>query len=155
LECRSAREHTGTPFWSEVKGVFRELQGNKCAYCERVLPSGEVGVYEHDVEHFRPKGGIQPWPVPIALSTAGIVCSRPPDDNKGYYLLAYHPQNYAVSCKTCNEGIKKSYFPIARVYELTGEDPQLLLQHELPLLIFPLGDFDDDPETIIAKRSRS
>ena len=68
---------------------------------------------------------------------------------KGYYLLAYHPRNYLASCKTCNSKLKRDYFPIAGRRNTRGGDP-LRLVSEKPLLPYPLGDTDDDPETIIA-----
>lgn len=137
--------------WSEVKSVYMELQGHgKCAYCERKLEAIALGRREQDVEHFRPKGDIGRWNVPEALQAKDIQVTPPPDPTEGYYLLAYHPLNYAASCKPCNSGLKGDRFPIAGSYSAGGEDPVALLQTEQPYLIYPIGDFDTPPEDLIA-----
>jgi hypothetical protein len=41
---------------------MRQLQHNKCAYCERDLLTETYAGGEHDVEHYRPKGACNPWP---------------------------------------------------------------------------------------------
>ncbi len=135
--------------WSEVKPVYMRLQGDsKCAFCERQLESDTHGKGEQDVEHFRPKGNVKPWPVPKELAAAGVKVSRPPS-GKGYHLLAYHPLNYSAACGPCNQVLKRDYFPIAGTYDLAGEDPSKL-REEKPLLIYPLGRIDSDPESLIS-----
>jgi len=135
--------------WSEVKPVYMVLQGgSKCAYCERKLESVELGRGEQDVEHFRPKGNVRAWALPQGLKDQGIETTPVPDADSGYCLLPYHPFNYAASCKPCNSNLKGDRFPIAGDYDLTGDDPAALLQ-EQPYLIYPIGDFDDDPEDLI------
>jgi hypothetical protein len=135
--------------WGEVKSVYMRLQGGeKCAYCERKLESVELGKVEQDVEHFRPKGRVLEWVLPKALRDQGVVATAAPDDEHGYYLLPYHPFNYTAACKPCNSALKKNHFPIAGKYELAGDDPALLVR-ERPLLICPVGDFDDAPEDLI------
>lgn len=136
--------------WSEVKPVYMRLQGNcKCVYCERKLESTDYGKGEQDVEHFRPKGRVKDWRVPKALKDAGVTFTKVPKGAKGYHLLPYHPFNYSASCKPCNSALKKDYFPIGGAYDCNGEDPKDLLK-EAPLLIYPIGDFDDDPEDLIS-----
>jgi hypothetical protein len=136
--------------WSEVKPVYMRLQGScKCAYCERKLESTDYGKGEQDVEHFRPKGGVKAWRMPKALKESGITPTKVPKDFKGYYLLPYHPFNYSASCKPCNSALKKDYFPIAGTYDCEGESPQNLLKED-PFLIYPIGDFDDNPEDLIS-----
>ncbi len=64
----------------------------------------------------------------------------------GYYWLAYEPLNYCTSCKTCNEDLKKTLFPIQGA---TGQAPNrvsTLNRKEKPLLLYPLSDIDNDPE---------
>ena len=135
--------------WSEVKVVYMRLQGNcKCAYCERKLEAIDLGKIEQDVEHFRPKGSVKGWKAPKALANQGIVFTATPPPGKGYYLLPYHPFNYAAACKPCNSSLKKDFFPIAGKYDLQGDDP-VKLKKEKPLLICPVGDFDDAPEDLI------
>ena len=135
--------------WSDVKRVYMRLQGDcKCAYCERKLESVPYGVIEQDVEHFRPKKSVRAFEVPQWLKDQGIEPTRAPSESHGYYLLPYHPFNYAATCKPCNTALKRGYFPIAGDYDLTGEDPAALLD-EKPYLIYPLGDFDEPPERLI------
>jgi hypothetical protein len=135
--------------WSEVKAVYMRLQGeSKCAYCERKLERVDFGRVEQDVEHFRPKGNVRDWKLPQSLKNEGVRTTKVPAKNHGYYLLPYHPFNYSTTCKPCNSALKKDYFPIAGQYDLTGEDPAKLAR-EKPLLISPIGDFDDAAEQLI------
>jgi len=130
--------------WSEVKKVYMDLQGDsKCVFCERKLESVKNGLIEQDVEHFRPKKKVKKWKHPIGDTT-----TIPPRKNKGYYLLAYHPFNYAASCKVCNSTLKSSIFPIKGTYNFTLSDPSKA-QTEEALLIYPIGDFDEKPEDLI------
>jgi hypothetical protein len=69
---------------------------------------------------------------------------------KGYRFLAYHPLNYASSCKVCNERLKGCFFPVAGKHDYKGVKPPALQKREQPYLIYPLGDFDNDPEDIIS-----
>lgn len=136
--------------WREVKSVFMEIQGDgKCCFCERKLESGELGRYELDIEHFRPKGKIKAWPVPQFLRKTKISFTPPPTAGHGYYLLPYHLLNYTVACKPCNSGLKKSYFPIGGTYDLNGDDPRQM-RAEQPWLLYPIGHVDVDPEEVIS-----
>ena len=138
-----------SPIWSEVKPVFMEVQGDaKCCFCERQFERGNLGRYELDIEHYRPKGNVKEWKCPPDLVQAGVSMTAPPGSGKGYYLLAYHLLNYAVACKACNSGLKKDCFPIAGKYNLDGDDPAKLTGEE-PWLLYPLGHLDVDPEAII------
>ena len=65
-----------------VKAALEELFHSKCAYCEQ---SG-VGIFDWDVEHFRPKGR-------VAEDAA----------HPGYFWLAYTWDNLYPSCPTCNQ----------------------------------------------------
>ena len=125
------------------------LQGDcKCAFCERKLESVERGKGEQAVEHFRPKGLVKHWELPVGDAAPTIQLSKVDDTNKGYFLLAYHLFNYTASCIPCNSALKGNYFPIAGNYNLQGDDPLGLID-EKAYLIYPLGDFDDDPEELI------
>jgi hypothetical protein len=121
--------------------------GSKCAFCERKLESLAFGKGEQAVEHFRPKGAIKAWPVPGDLTAKGVKASNPPS-KKGYHLLAYDVFNYSAACNPCNSALKRNYFPIAGKYAINGETPEKLVG-ERPFLIYPLGDFDDEPEALI------
>lgn len=146
---KAGKYEESTSIWSEVKPVYMELQGNsKCAFCERKLESIDFGKGEQAVEHFRPKGNLKPWPVPAVLNEAGVRTASMPEKKGGYYRLAYDLFNYSAACIPCNSALKRDYFPVAGHYRLDGVSPEDLLD-ELPLLIYPIGDFDTDPEELI------
>jgi hypothetical protein len=79
---------------------------------------------------------------------AGVSVTKPKANNSGYYLLPYNLDNYSSSCKTCNTRYKLDRFPVAGKYKMTGSDPRALLS-EKPLLIYPVGNWDIDPESVI------
>lgn len=132
--------------WSEVKVVYMRLQKGKCAYCEREMASEDYGKGEQDVEHYRPKGNVKAWKPSKEMK--GLPMTPPPKADKGYYLLPYHPFNYAAACKPCNSALKSDRFPIAGTYRLDRDDARPLAD-EQPYLIYPLGDLDQDPEQLI------
>jgi hypothetical protein len=135
--------------WSEVKPVYMKLQGDsKCAFCERKLESVDLGKGEQAVEHFRPKRKLSSWRLPARLKKMGITLAVPPTRKDGYYLLAYDLFNYSAACIPCNSALKRDYFPISGTHELAGATPESLLK-EQPLLIYPIGDFDADPEKLV------
>ncbi len=142
----AGRYEESSPIWSEVKPVFMKLQHNKCAYCERSLPTGDHGGgIEHDLEHFRPKSSGAVWPGGNGFSFATGTASP-----LGYFWLAYHLQNYAASCKKCNSPLKKNYFPVPSARGTVSTDPPTLNANEKQFLVQPIGDIDDDPRDIIA-----
>ncbi|MCA9701486.1 MAG: hypothetical protein KC431_28460, partial [Myxococcales bacterium] len=131
------------PSWSEVKPLFVRLQHDKCCYCERQLEADEDGRGpEHDVEHCRPKRPVKPWPdAPEGVHDGA---------SAGYYMLAYSLHNYCAACKTCNSKYKGSYFPIAgQRGRSNAVDPHKLDTRERPLLPYPIGDRDVDPEVLL------
>src|SRR5262249_17336441 len=118
--------------WGRVKPVYRTLQFNKCAYCEREMPASvadtdfDPGSREHDVEHFRPKGRVRKWPTPKLIKAMDLDFGNLPlgaESKKGYYLLAYQLFNYATACATCNQSLKSDYFPIAGTRDFASDDP--------------------------------
>jgi hypothetical protein len=137
--------------WSEIKPVYVHLQRGKCAFCERLLGEDEVAAYESDVEHFRPKKGVTPWPpaTPIGRTPYPADLPATPGKGAGYRKLPYHELNYMVACKTCNTRCKANFFPVAGKHRFTAADPLDLRAKEQPYLICPLGGLDDDPETLI------
>lgn len=142
---RAGRYDEASGIWSEVKKVYMRLQHDKCGYCERQLASEDFGgAIEHDVEHYRPKNGVRRWP----SEDVSYEFSTGEEFQEGYYLLAYHPFNYATACKKCNSPLKASYFPIAGPRGPQSDDPTAL-REEAPFLIYPLGELDDDPEEVL------
>lgn len=148
----------GKPGWSEIKGVFIELQHQKCGYCEKLMPSPLRrpdaphrtwgGRREYDVEHFRPKGSAKAWPSP-GSGLPPYPFATGDAQRRGYPRLSHNPENYLASCKTCNADYKRDYFPIAgnRV-----SDSSSVPHHdstEKPLLVNPLSSHTPDPEELI------
>ena len=111
--------------WSDIKPIYMDLQSNKCMYCERQFASKEYGRIEHDLEHYRPKNP--------------------------YHWLAYDIENYGASCKICNSTLKSNDFPIDLPAN-RGRPTQpirKLNRQERPLLCYPIGRLDVDPEKLI------
>jgi hypothetical protein len=135
----SGRTRSLKPFWGEVKPLFLVRQFNKCVYCETQLERGEDALLQWDLEHFRPKSNVRRW-----TASHDPELDTGPDDPGGYYLLAYHLRNYAVSCKTCNSPFKSDYFPVAAA-RVAGRPHPAEYGEEKPYLIYPLGGGEGDP----------
>lgn len=77
-------------FYADISGPF----GGRCAYCERVIVSDQYG----DMEHYRPKGGVQDedWSV-VEREQGGEKVKHP-----GYRWLAYDWKNLLFACVSCN-----------------------------------------------------
>lgn len=138
--------------WSRIKQVFMDLQHFKCGFCERRLERSDYGKVEHDVEHFRPKKRIDAWPSTTARHTRSITWTHDtgPAQPGGFHGLSYERFNYLISCKTCNSALKRNNFPIAGTRGGPTDPIAALNARELPDLIYPIGDLDTDPETIIS-----
>ena len=108
------------PLWSELKDPLLDLFNDHCAYCEADFAHVAFG----DVEHYRPKGAVSE---PDAVG------------HKGYYWLAYQPDNYLPSCQLCNQKAKKNHFPISK-NSYRAYTPQDDLADEEPLLVNPYRD---------------
>lgn len=150
-EYAKAKKYTGgTEFWGDIKKVYIDLQHEKCAYCESKMAGADLASKVHEVEHYRPKSRVRRWP---AAAKKKIAAYEPPcecggESASGYYLLAYHPLNYAIACTRCNSTLKSDYFPVAGKRKISGSDPVQLLE-EKPLLVYPIGNLDDDPAKLI------
>jgi hypothetical protein len=148
---RVAGRYTKPPsdIWSDIKRVFMDVQGYKCGFCERRLERSDFGNVEHDVEHFRPKGMVEQWPFPSTPERAtGLNFPLgDPSPDLGYFLLPHQPENYLISCKTCNTAFKSNGFPVEGPRTLDMESPRNT--SERALLVYPIGSFDDDPQKLI------
>lgn len=135
------------PNWSDIKPVYLDIQGEKCAYCEKPLVAEDLGAT--DMEHYRPKSSVKAWPTRKIRRERKIDYSIPDhaSEDVGYYLLTHHLWNYVASCKKCNS-LKSNFFPTKEPLVLDNEDPRNN-NDEQPYLIYPLGDHDVDPETLI------
>lgn len=132
--------------WGDIKSAFIKLQNNKCAYCERQLGHNRRSRIEHDIEHFRPKSSVKLWP--IADSGRKYKFATGQASDKGYYLLPYNIFNYTTACKTCNSTLKANFFPVGGA-RINNTDDFTALKAEKPLLIYPIGDADADPESLL------
>ncbi len=162
LRASGAWQSSGN-IWGEVKQVYMRLQGHKCGFCERRLERSDYGSVEHDVEHFRPKGRVDGWPTTAiqrdrearVLATDGVTdvtaTASADADPGGYFLLAHDPENYLISCKTCNSILKRAWFPVAADRDPTCDDVRSL-RAEKPYLPYPVGLSDDDPEDLVTFR---
>ncbi len=107
-----------------VKTQLIADQHEKCCYCEAKLLHVGYG----DVEHYRPKNGFRQ-------------SAQSPLEKPGYYWLAYTWSNLLFSCKRCNAGHKRSYFPLANPAGRTrSHHDQPRLAQEQPLLLNPAND---------------
>lgn len=150
-EYKLAKKVThSTHLWSEIKEVLMKLQGNKCAFCERELEGVAYGKGSIDVEHFRPKNNIRKWKISKEYKALGIPITIPEKNVGGYYLLTYNLINYTIACGPCNQAIKSDIFPILGLYNTVMEDPITQSSNEEPLLIYPIGNIDQDCEELIA-----
>ncbi|MEE1963097.1 hypothetical protein V1387_10415 [Allomuricauda taeanensis] len=146
-EFRNAGSYSErSSIWSEIKPVYMDIQNYKCAFCEKRLSGEEIGTIEHDIEHFRPKKKITNWKIPKSLN--GVPITKAIRNQPGHHLLAYNPFNYTTSCKPCNSILKKNNFPIEGQYDVTQASVISLIRYELPYLLYPLGNFDKNPEDL-------
>ena len=135
--------------WSDIKRIYVELQYRKCAYCEKQLEGPRYGLIEHDVEHFRPKSSVAAWPLGERAAKLKYRFATGGKSERGYYLLSYHLLNYCTACKSCNTPLKSNHFPVSRKRGPMDADAPEQLSGEGPLLIYPIGDIDSDPEDLI------
>lgn len=101
--------------WTEpdVRGALCAMQGWVCAYCQCEIDPRDGG----DVDHFRPKGG--EW--------------------GGYWWLVYRFDNYFLSCRRCNEHLKRELFPVRDGRRAGGPDDDIeSCEHRL--LVDPVRD---------------
>jgi uncharacterized protein with PIN domain len=143
----AGKKKTLAPFWSEVKPVYMRRQYNKCIYCETKLEGQEDAYVQWDLEHFRPKSAVRKWP--SKKSAYRYDFDTGDASAVGYYMLAYHPYNYAAACKTCNSPFKSDYFPVASA-RLVGKPHPSDYASEEAFLVYPLDSVDEDPEDLIS-----
>ena len=147
---QAAQGYTGgTEFWGDIKDVYIDLQHEKCAYCETWLQGKAHASKVHEVEHFRPKSSVKPWPNRKKQAwrdfPAGITTGAGHD--KGYYALAYNPFNYAIACTRCNSSLKSNHFPVRGQRQIDTVDPSAASEDHL--LVYPISTIDDDPRALI------
>ncbi len=109
-----------------VKKKLKTIQSKKCCFCEAKVPHIAHG----DVEHFRPKGGVQ--------MTNQAQLTKP-----GYYWLAYDFSNLFYSCQICNQTHKKNFFPLLNENKRAKSHHDDHLQEE-SLILNPSLDAPDE-----------
>jgi hypothetical protein len=124
----------------------------KCAYCETYIPD----YFHGDIDHFRPKAGVTDEnDKPIVLKNNQgenlIDDYGQPKFHPGYYWLAYDWCNLLPSCSVCNQPAKIGDKKIGKHnrFPVDGQHAQCEdeINNEMPLLINPLSDNeDDDPD---------
>ena len=108
---------------NDLRENLAKISHYKCWYCETHLTRDDL-----IVDHYRPKGRV----------------FEEPEDNEGYWWLAFRRSNFRLSCKYCNElrddkvggtrGGKATHFPLlegsvratADHRDLSGEYPVIL-----------------------------
>lgn len=109
----------------DVRLKIWEDQDKKCCYCERERDAKR----EADIEHFRPR----------------VEVHGEPPGSLGYWWLAYSWSNLLFSCKGCNQGYKKTHFPLLDG-GVRAKVPSDSLKDEEPVLINPS---QEDPEDFL------
>jgi uncharacterized protein (TIGR02646 family) len=114
---------------NSVKESLKEMQNEKCCFCESQITHIAYG----DVEHFRPKAA---W-----KQEDNDPLTRP-----GYYWLAYDWPNLLLCCQLCNQRHKANLFPLVdpsqRAHvaaDVTNEEPVFINpsnENPEPLLAF-------------------
>lgn len=142
-EGRQLRTKEDFPnLWGEFKEHFSRAQKGKCGFCER-----DARTHSGDVEHYRPKNGLEELPEDPGERGAEdelsglLVKSRRLRwlFDGGYWWLAYEWRNYLLSCARCNRVWKRCLFPIAeRPRSKAPSEGDV----ETPLLLNPFGPED-------------
>lgn len=148
-QARQDKRFDGPGIWSDVKRVYMVAQQHKCAYCERPMADSQHANIEYDVEHFRPRSRVTPWPDERTAKRLRIRYKVRGGAVRGYPHLAHDPLNYAVACKVCNSPLKADHFPIEGRAPSTLEDIATLDAKEKPLLISPIAPRGPAPEELI------
>ena len=107
---------------TEVRDLLKELQHNKCCYCESKTSPGRI-------DHYRPKGAVRQ-----SEESARV---RP-----GYYWLAYGWDNLVLACEDCNRK-KSDLFPLEDT-ERRARNHLDRLDLEAPLLLNPYVEMNPD-----------
>lgn len=105
---------------ADVRAALWKAQQHKCCYCEK-----DIELTYEDVEHYRPKAEADRQP--------GCTATH------GYWWMAFTWENLLYACPQCNEGKKRTKFPLAAgsVALLAEQAPP---GQEVPLLIDPADE---------------
>jgi len=115
--------------WTKFIPIHKDISKERCPICEQKLD--EIGERHtgSSIDHFRPKRNEK----------------NDKQKENVYAFLECEESNYILMCKGCNDGYKKSYFPLdthfvaTKLSELSSEKPLLLnVREEDPLEYFEL-----------------
>lgn len=104
----------------------------KCAWCEQHCEWRR----QLDVEHYRPKAAVTRWE-----GSPPLVSDVPPEQvpvSGGYWWLAFDWNNYSLACGPCNQGWKRSLFPVRGTRATYSQGMEA---HEVALLLDPMSSF--------------
>lgn len=145
---KAGRYSEKSTIWGAARTAYMRAQKFKCIFCERQFENELYGKIEFDVEHFRPKSSVVPWPDATRHPRLAYRFPTGAASETGYYWLAYNLENYAASCAVCNSVLKSNYFPVAKSRG-SAPSPIAALAAEDPFLCYPLGTGDADPEQLV------
>ena len=106
--------------------------------CHAVHAGAEISVGRHEDDVAGPEGAERGDGIDFGLGTAA---------DPGYFLLAHHPENYLISCKTCNTALKGNGFPVDGSRDNAMTSPRRTTERHF--LVYPLGMVDEDPQRLI------
>ena len=115
--------------WAKFIPIHKEISRGRCPICEQKLD--EIGERHtgSSIDHFRPKKNE----------------ANDKQSKDAYAFLECEESNYILMCKGCNDGYKKSFFPLdtdfvaTKLSELNDEKPLLInVREEDPLDYFEL-----------------
>ena len=115
--------------WTKFIPIHKDISKGRCPICEQKLDEKNERHTGSSIDHFRPK-----------RNEANSKQSK-----DVYAFLECEESNYILMCKGCNDGYKKSFFPLDTDFvatthsELSDEKPLLLnVREEDPLDYFEL-----------------
>ena len=115
--------------WTKFIPIHKDISKERCPICEQKLDENNERHTGSSIDHFRPK--------------RNEANTKQPKDV--YAFLECEESNYILMCKGCNDGYKKSFFPLdtdvvaTKLSELSDEKPLLLnVREEDPLDYFEL-----------------
>ncbi len=115
--------------WTKFIPIHKDVSKERCPICEQKLDEKNERHTGSSIDHFRPKRNKK----------------NDKQEENVYAFLECEESNYILMCKGCNDGYKKSFFPLdtdivaTKLSELSDEKPLLLnVREEDPLDYFEL-----------------
>jgi len=115
--------------WTKFIPIHKDTSKGRCPICEQKLDEINERHTGSSIDHFRPKRNKK----------------NDKQNENAYAFLECEESNYILMCKGCNDGYKKSFFPLdtntvaTSLSQLNSEKPLLLnVREEDPLDYFEL-----------------